>query len=629
MANITDFTNNMTSIASCIRNIAGVAHTNKYSVTSMISTLLNLTAVNDTSGVYEYLTDKYTSMVFPVYAESIGAHAFESMSIKVLSKASGLKYDSHAFDDCNTSVVPANYDSENSGTYNKGAAAPARAENGTGQGITVNPAIRADLLGRNYDTFDDNFYGLASTVRAIANLEDPLTIDDMKATLANLNLGKTQHILARILDRTITDLTLESDMYDFYISRNRLRQCTNLSRLVLTKPAVVQSQSLTGCQPVIQISCADSTTFEWSAFCDDDGVETAKADCTYIGSSAESSCIFSYQVTTGYDSDGNRKTSNIEYKYREGDVIVLHGCNQNGYGGDGQYGTNGTTGYPIASVHFLNTSFIGKDAFRALGMYHWDCNLSYVDLTSIARVDEGAFRGNTNISEIIWPENTIQLNRAVFEVISKISALTIPGNVELLGDGIFYSGGYSTVDWTCNIPSCARTTFCDCSKLVSATITGTPTVLGEGLFSNCASLSKVTIPNTITMIEHDCFQNCSKLVSVNIPPSLSFIGHAAFYDCMKFSSGTTVDLTSVPITSILSYAFAYTSMNKIVLPSTLRWLGSEVFHSCKRLDRYNTTTGSAIVTVSAYCSKKYIYSNNNWVHGYPGIDISHFVFING
>ena len=79
MANIGDFNKNMTSIASSIRAKAGIIQTSKLSVTSMISTLLNLTAMNDTSGVYSYMEGLGTSMIIPTCAESIGAYAFAEM----------------------------------------------------------------------------------------------------------------------------------------------------------------------------------------------------------------------------------------------------------------------------------------------------------------------------------------------------------------------------------------------------------------------------------------------------------------------------------------------------------------------------------------------------------------------
>ena len=102
---------------------------------------------------------------------------------------------------------------------------------------------------------------------------------------------------------------------------------------------------------------------------------------------------------------------------------------------------------------------------------------------------------------------------------------TIPETVTY--DGITYS-----------VTSIGDRAFCDCSCLISITITDNVTTIGEGAFECCSSLTSVDIPYGVTAIRDWAFFECISLVSATIPNSVISIGNYAFNICYSLSSIT-------------------------------------------------------------------------------------------
>lgn len=69
------------------------------------------------------------------------------------------------------------------------------------------------------------------------------------------------------------------------------------------------------------------------------------------------------------------------------------------------------------------------------------------------------------------------------------------------------------------------------SKILSATVPDTVTVIGRSAFCACLSLEKVELGGSVTVIESDAFMDCVALESIKIPDSLVSIGRYAFQCC--------------------------------------------------------------------------------------------------
>ena len=171
--------------------------------------------------------------------------------------------------------------------------------------------------------------------------------------------------------------------------------------------------------------------------------------------------------------------------------------------------------------------------------------------------------------------------------------------------------------------------FYNCGNLTSLTLgTGVKT-LNDMSFGTCASLSTVTLPSSLTGLNNAPFSGCSSLATINVAEGNSVYSS---YDGCVYTDGTTT-LTLVPIgkyyfnaaptlqkvgdyafdrcsqvkTVVLpygvkeigAYAFYYSSVERVHIPSTLTTLNTNSFSymsnltqlsiNCDKFFNYNTT----------------------------------------
>lgn len=163
--------------------------------------------------------------------------------------------------------------------------------------------------------------------------------------------------------------------------------------------------------------------------------------------------------------------------------------------------------------------------------------------------------------------------------------------------------------------------FNKCEKLTSITIPEGVTKIGKDAFKNCKSLANITIPQSVTIIENQVFSDtewykktfpedglvyinsvaysykgempndttlsikegtvsiagsafydCDNLTSISLPASLKRISMHAFLNCTK--------LSEIKLPENLEYieegAFATTSIKKITIPASVKYIGNSI-----------------------------------------------------
>ncbi|MCR3906680.1 MAG: leucine-rich repeat domain-containing protein [Tenericutes bacterium] len=158
-----------------------------------------------------------------------------------------------------------------------------------------------------------------------------------------------------------------------------------------------------------------------------------------------------------------------------------------------------------------NCEFIGNEAFR------WSSiNTLTVDINNLQFYldDMGVFSGCTSLLEIEIPHQVKEIKRAFSDCYS-LKTIKLNDNLESIGGQAFEK-----------CLSLENVSFSKNSKLQ---------YIGHRAFSECEKLSKIKLPKTITTISDHCFQYCSNLTSVEIEKGnfLTKLGEAPFYRCVK------------------------------------------------------------------------------------------------
>lgn len=116
------------------------------------------------------------------------------------------------------------------------------------------------------------------------------------------------------------------------------------------------------------------------------------------------------------------------------------------------------------------------------------------------------------------------------------------------------------------------------SHISTVTIPSTVTSIGDGAFKK-STVAEVILPNSLQRMGKGVFRECHNLKSCNWPSELKFIPSYTFYKCNKLADFTLEQ----GIRLIGEYAFSYTAISDLVIPSSIRTLDMFSFSDCPDL----------------------------------------------
>ena len=132
-------------------------------------------------------------------------------------------------------------------------------------------------------------------------------------------------------------------------------------------------------------------------------------------------------------------------------------------------------------------------------------------------------------------------------------------------------------------------TFCECSSLEKIIIPEGVRVIGYRAFSDCKSLKSISLPDGLEKMGMRCFWKTG-LEEIVFPASLREVGPDAFYCCKRLKSVQLNEGLERLGTKEILYdkeyegsAFAYTAIESVRLPSTLKRIESWTFNYCRNL----------------------------------------------
>ena len=181
---------------------------------------------------------------------------------------------------------------------------------------------------------------------------------------------------------------------------------------------------------------------------------------------------------------------------------------------------------------------------------------------SVTSIGDDAFEFCTKLTSITIPDGVTSIGHYAFAYCESLTSITIPNRVTSIGVGAFVSCTSLTrilVDETNPNYSSDGVALYNKDKtkliqvpasVVSFTLPGSVTSIGDYALADCTSLTSITIPDSVTSIGGDyAFSNCTSLTSITIPNSVTSIGAYAFYGCESLTSitfdGTTTEWNDI------------------------------------------------------------------------------------
>ncbi len=297
---------------------------------------------------------------------------------------------------------------------------------------------------------------------------------------------------------------------------------------------------------------------------------------------------------------------------------------------------NVTNAIEIASGAFLNLKqlttvtlnegilSIGDDAFNSC------VGLNAITIpTSVTTIGKAAFKSCEHIETIIIPDNVItvggsafqgcvsinsitigqsvsEIGKEAFNGCSGVTSISIPASVTTIGDLTFYgmtkltaievaegNSNYKDVDGILYTKDGTELIQYSAGKLdTTFTVSSDVIEIKESAFNSALNLTKIIVPSTVTNIGSKAFENCNALTEIVLPFTGTSANASSTKARLREVFGTLpTGLKKVEVTSqtkIATVAFAdSTSIETIVLSSTIKEIGDSAFRGCLSLNQIN------------------------------------------
>ena len=171
---------------------------------------------------------------------------------------------------------------------------------------------------------------------------------------------------------------------------------------------------------------------------------------------------------------------------------------------------------------------------------------------------------------------------AAFSFDTKTGVLTISGTGAISNNAFFNDEAHAH-EW---------------DAVTSVVIEKGITEIGKYAFYRCTGLVTVSLPEGLTEIGANAFNVCKNLETVTLPQSLLKIQDGAFSQCYVLSNITLPDNLEV----IGNNAFLIADLREVTVPSTVTYLGTNVFNSNENL--VTAVINAEIKTLPMACFSK-------------------------
>ena len=247
--------------------------------------------------------------------------------------------------------------------------------------------------------------------------------------------------------------------------------------------------------------------------------------------------------------------------------------------------TIGTSAFSQCSLLATVTFASGINLATIPASCFFECRaLQSVDIpASVTRIDDEAFRRCSAMTSVNFPADTqvTSFGNGSFRGCESLTAFVMPNTVTTIGASCFTASlTLASITFSENLKVIAENSFNNCPLLNNVVIPASVTSIEATAFQNCIGLETIAFPASVKTIGNSAFRYCSSLNNVVLPGSLVTIQDWAFANCTALENLTIEE----GVTSINRDVFQYSGMKNVVLPSTLEFIGVNLFNECSQLE---------------------------------------------
>ncbi|MGN1457515.1 MAG: leucine-rich repeat protein [Acutalibacteraceae bacterium] len=245
-----------------------------------------------------------------------------------------------------------------------------------------------------------------------------------------------------------------------------------------------------------------------------------------------------------------------------------------------------------------NAKITLKDGITCItGMAFFGCsNMAEITIpSSVKTIGKLAFYGCSGLKSVTIPENVESIGEEVFTDCQNLGRIDVNSNNKYYTsvDGVLFNKdktklvqcpGNKTGAYTIpnGVTELCRGAFSYCEKLTSISIPEGVTLIGQEAFRDTIGLTSITIPDSVEEIDNHAFWSCDNLKSVNLGKGIQRIGYYAFERCESLESIKFPD----SLTTISQNAFdCCYKLKSVYIPQNVKSIGSAAFARCESLER--------------------------------------------
>ena len=236
--------------------------------------------------------------------------------------------------------------------------------------------------------------------------------------------------------------------------------------------------------------------------------------------------------------------------------------------------------------------------------------------TGLAEICDNAFLGTSALTSIIIPKNVTRIGESAFDSSINLTNVELPEGLITIDDWAFWeSKKLKNINFPSSLRYINRGAFHN-TAIESLILPEGVISLGNSAFNFCSLLNEIYIPSTVTTIEEAAFDADGALHTIVVSGENQYFDSRNNCNALIESSTNRLirgsDQTIIPygIASINEWAFDFSNITQINIPSTVTTIGDNAFKVCTSLKMVKVDIETPLTITSGTFSRD-LYGNSN------------------